>query len=117
MARKSKIEKREEQRARQAAVREAARESRRPDRDDVARLLLWLTLRKAHAEARKLQSRAPLDTLCSILVANLVRQGFDANEAEDVYAMLETKYRSQTSSGRVKRHLRLPGAVAEAGAG
>ncbi|MCV3765095.1 hypothetical protein [Rhizobium sp. TRM95796] len=102
MARKSR---REEQRKRQAAVREAAKERRRPGRDDFARMLLWLTIRKAHAEARKQQSRAPLDTLCTILVSNLELQGFDADEAEDVFAMLEHKYPSQIGPGRIKRHL------------
>ena len=109
MARKSR---REEQRKRQAAVREAAKERRRPDRDDFARILLWLTIRKAHAEARKQQSHAALDTLCTILVTNLELQGFDADEAEDVFAMLERKYPSQIGPGRIKRHL---GRSSEAG--
>jgi hypothetical protein len=109
MARKSR---REAQRKRQAAVREAAKERRRPGRDDFARMLLWLTIRKAHAESRKLRSRGPLDALCTILVTNLELQGFDADEAEDVFAMLERKYPSQIGPGRIKRHL---GRSSEAG--
>jgi hypothetical protein len=105
MARKSKTQRREEQRKRQAAVRDAAREKRRPDRDDFARMLLWLTIRKAHAQARKQQCRESLDTLCTILVTNLELQGFDADEAEDVFAMLERKYPSQIGPGLIKRHL------------
>lgn len=105
MARKSRTQRREDQRKRQAAVRETAREKCRPDRDDFARLLLWLTIRKAHAEARKQQSRAPLDKLCRLLVINLELQGFDADEAEDVFAMLERKYPTQIGPGRIKRHL------------
>lgn len=105
MARKSRTQRREEQRKRQAAVRETAREKCRPDRDDMARMLLWLTIRKAHAEARKQGSRGPLDKLCTLLVSNLELQGFDADEAEDVFTMLERKYPTQTGPGRIKRHL------------
>lgn len=105
MARKSRTQRREEQRKRQAAVRETAREKCKPDRDDLARILLWLMIREAHAEARKQRSRGPLDKLCTILVTNLELQGFDADEAEDVFAMLERKYPSQIGPGRIKRHL------------
>lgn len=105
MARKSRNQRREEQRKRQAAVRETAREKRRPGRDDFARVLLWLAIRKAHTEARRQQSPAPLDALCTILVTNLELQGFDSDEAEDVFAMLERKYPSQIGPGRIKRHL------------
>jgi hypothetical protein len=105
MARKSKKQKLEEQRVRQAAVRETARKSRRPDRDDLARTLLWLMIREAHAEARRRQSSAPLDKLCAVLVTNLEAQGFDADESEDVYNALEKKYRTQVLPGRIKRHL------------
>lgn len=105
MPRKSRKQRREEQRKRQAAVRETAREKCRPDRDDLARILLWLMIREAHAEARKQRSRGPLDKLCTILVTNLELQGFDADEAEDVFAMLERKYPSQIGPGRIKRHL------------
>lgn len=105
MARKSRTQRREEQGKRQAAVRETAREKCRPDRDDLARVLLWLMIREAHAEARKQRSRGPLDKLCTLLVTNLERQGFDADEAEDVFAMLERKYPTQIGPGRIKRHL------------
>lgn len=108
MARKSKKQRLEEQRIRQAAVRGEAREKRRPDRDDMARMLLWLMMREAHAEARKTQSRERLDKLCTLLVTNLELQGFDPDEAEDVFDMLERKYRTQASPGRIKRHLGQP---------
>jgi hypothetical protein len=105
MAQQSRTQRREEQRKRQAKVRVTAREKCRPDRDDVARILLWLMIREAHSEARKRRSRGPLDKLCTLLVTNLELQGFDADEAEDVFATLERKYPSQIGPGRIKRHL------------
>lgn len=108
MARKTKKQKLEEQRIRQIAVRDEARERRRPDRDDMARTLLWLMIREAHDQANKQRSRARLDDLCILLVINLGLQGFDPDEAEDVFEMLERKYRTQASPGRIKRHLGKP---------
>lgn len=107
MARKTKKQRLEEQRVRQAAVRKEARQRRRPDRDDLARLLLWLAIRDAHAEAAKQRSQRPHDLLCGILVDGLKTQGFDVREIEDVYAKLEAKYRAQEIPGRIKRHLSL----------
>jgi hypothetical protein len=105
MARKTKKQRLEEQRVRQAAVRKEARQRRRPDRDDLARMMLWLAIRDAHAEAAKQRSQRPHDLLCGILVGCLQTQGFDAKETEDVYAKLEAKYRTQEMPGRIKRHL------------
>lgn len=105
MARKTKKQRLEEQRIRQAAVRDEAREKRRPDRDDMARMLLWLMIREAHDQANRQRSRARLDDLCTVLVTNLALQGFDADEAEDVFEILERKYRFQMTPGRIKRHL------------
>ena len=113
MARKSRTQKREDQRKRQATVRETARERCRPGRDDLARVLLWLMIREAHAEARKQRSRGPLDKLCTLLVTNLELQGFDADEAEDVFAMLERRYPCQMGPGRIKRHLGRSGKAGE----
>lgn len=105
MARKTRKQRLEEQRMRQAAVRDEARERRRPDRDDLARMLLWLAIRDAHAEAAKQWSQRPHDLLCGILVDCLKTQGFDVRETEDVYAKLEAKYRTQQMPCRIKRHL------------
>jgi len=105
MARKTKKQRLDEQRVRQAAVRDDARKRRRPDRDDLARMLLWLSIRDAHAEAAKQRSQRPLDLLCGILVDGLKTQGFEAKQIEDVYAKLEAKYRTQQMPCRIKRHL------------
>lgn len=114
MARKSRKQRLEEQRIRQGELRDDAREKCRPDRDDFARMLLWLMIREAHAEALRQRSSGPLDKLCTLLVTNLARQGFDADESEDVFTMLERKYRTQEMPGRIKRHL---GRSADGGAG
>ena len=108
MARKTRRQRLEEQRIRQAELREAARENRRPDRDDLARMLLWLMIREAYGQSERQRSRGPLDKLCTLLVTNLARQGFDADEAEDVFGMLERKYKTQDAPGRIKRHLGRP---------
>ncbi len=92
MARKTKKQRLEEQRVRQAAVR-------------VARMMLWLAIRDAHAEAAKQRSQRPHDLLCGILVDCLKTQGFDVRETEDVYAKLEAKYRTQQMPCRIKRHI------------
>jgi Cdc6-like AAA superfamily ATPase len=116
MARKSKKQRLEEQRVRQATVREEARQRRRPDRDDLARMMLWLAIRDAHAEAAKQRSQRPHDLLCGILADCLETQGFDVREIEDVYAKLEAKYRTQQMPCRIKRHLgRSPGDAAASG--
>lgn len=105
MARKSKTQRREEQRKRQATIRVEAKKKCRPGRDDFARMLLWLMIRGAYAEAGRLRSKVPLDNLCRLLVDNLVRQGFDADEAEHVYTTLEDKYHTDTMPFLIKRHL------------
>ena len=105
MTRRSRNQRREEQRKRQAAVRDAARRKCRPGRDDLARMLLWLMIREAHSQSYKQRSREPLDKLCDVLVTNLELQGFDAEEAENVYNMLEHKYRTQDVPSRIKHHL------------
>lgn len=104
MTRKTRRQRLEEQRIRQAKLRKEAREKRKPGRDDMARLLLWLMLREAHETARRQRSTEPLDKLCALLVDGLEQQGFDAHEAEALFAMLERKYRIQEFPGRIKRH-------------
>lgn len=113
MARKSKNQRREDQRKRQAALRDDARLRRRPDRDDLARMLLWLAIRDGHAEAAKVGHRGALDMLCGLLAHQLEQQGFDPKETEDVFNMLEDKYKTDAYPGRIKRHLGLssPNAV------
>lgn len=93
------------QRIRQAKLRQEAREKRKPGRDDMARLLLWLMIREAYDAARRQRSTGPLDKLCALLVDGLEQQGFAAQEAETLFAMLERKYRIQELPGRIKRHL------------
>jgi hypothetical protein len=104
MARKSKRQRLEEQRIRQAAVRKEAREKKKPNRDHMARLLLWLMIRQAHDKARRQRSTEPLDKLCTLLVNGLVEQGYDVRESEALFDMLERKYLTQEMPGRIKRH-------------
>jgi hypothetical protein len=117
MARKSKNQRREDQRKRQAGIRDKARLNRRPGRDDLARMLLWLAIRDGHMEAAKIGHRGALDMLCGVLARHLEKQGFDPEETEDVFNMLEDKYKTDAYPGRIKRHLGLSGPNAVPGCG
>jgi hypothetical protein len=103
MSRNSKKQRNEEQQARQQRVRDEAREKRRPSRDDIARMLLWLTIRGV--QTRRRDVRAVLDRLRDEVVEGLERQRFIVRESEDVSEELVAKYASGLFHFRTKRHL------------
>lgn len=103
MARKSLKQRTEEQRARQAQVRLAARELRRPDRDDIARMLLWQMI--SGIEKRSSDKRDMLDKLRNQIVDGLETQGFDVRESEDVFEGLVKRYANGVFPFRRKLHL------------
>lgn len=105
MARKSITKRREEQRKRQANLRTDAKEKRRPGRDDVARMLLWLMIKETTEQARRRAVSGPVDKLAAVLIENLVAQGFDADEASAVFEDLLVRYSSRIMPFRIKRHL------------
>jgi hypothetical protein len=105
MARKSRGKRREEQRKRQAEIRADANEKCRPDRDDFARMLLWLTFQKVKKTSQQRGASGPVDQLAAILIDNLVRQGFDAEEAGVVFEDIFGRYSGAMMPFRIKRHL------------
>lgn len=104
VARKTLKERNEEQRLRQSQMRKTAKELRRPNRDDLARMLLWqmVTLAQKADGSNKQQA---LDGLCNKIVGGLVRQGFDEGQSEEVFDTLAKRYASGLPPFRVKRHL------------
>ena len=90
MARKTRKQRTEEQRVRQAELRKAARKARRPDRDDIARLLLWQMI--SGIQARSTGQREMLDKLRNKIIDGLEAQGFDSRESEEVFEDLAKRY-------------------------
>ncbi|CAD7047513.1 hypothetical protein RHAB21_03791 [Pseudorhizobium halotolerans] len=103
MSRKSRKQRNVEQLVRQQRVRDQAREKRRPSRDDVARMLLWLTIHGV--QTRRRDVRAVLDRLRDEVVEGLERQRFSVRESEEVFEDLVAKYASGLFPFRPKRHL------------
>lgn len=106
MASKPKKQRAEEQRVRQSGVRKAARKARRPDRDDIARMLLWqmiTAIQKKSSDKRAM--RDMLDKLRDQIVGGLEVQGFDVRESEDVFDGLAMRYANGLFPFRPKRHL------------
>ena len=79
----------EKQRARQKALRQRNRVLKRPGRDDFARMLLHIAL----AENVRANNFAELDRLQDGLVENLVSQGFDKYQCDQVFEELIEKYK------------------------
>jgi hypothetical protein len=105
MAVKPKTQRAEEQRVRQSGVRKAARQARRPNRDDVARMLLWqmiTAIQKKSSDKRAM--RDMLDKLRDQIVGGLEVQGFDVRESEDVFDGLARRYANGLFPFRPKRH-------------
>ncbi|WP_412051096.1 hypothetical protein ACK6D9_06720 [Hoeflea sp. Naph1] len=69
MARKTQRQRSEEQRVRQAEIRKAARNARRPDRDDIARKLLWQMI--SGIQKKSADKRDMLDKLRNQIVDGL----------------------------------------------
>ena len=104
MSRKSRKQRNLEQLVRQQRVRDEARVKRRPSRDDVARMLLWLTIHGVQTIRRDV--RAVLDRLRDEVVEGLERQRFSVRESEEVFEELVAKYASGLFPFRPKRCLR-----------
>jgi len=104
MARKTQKQRTEEQRVRQAELRNSARKARRPDRDDIARLLLWQMI--SGIQARSAGKREMLDQLRNKIVDGLEAQGFDALESEEVFEELAKRYSNGIPPFRRKLHLK-----------
>lgn len=104
MAAKSKRTKVAEQRSRQQGVRDKARDLRRPTRDDVARMLLWLTISDGH-KSGDVAGPAFLEEISRDIVIGLEAQGFNDRQSYDVIDGLIRKYADGLFPFRPKRHL------------
>ncbi|MDP3527517.1 MAG: hypothetical protein Q8S27_23320 [Hoeflea sp.] len=111
MARKTRKQRTEEQRVRQAELRKAARIARRPDRDDIARMLLWQMI--SGIQAKSTGKREMLDKLRNRIVDGLTTQGFDARESEEVFEDLAQRYANGVVPFRRKLHLKNEVSVSE----
>lgn len=100
--RKSRKQKLENQAKRQSNLRKLSREKRRPDRDDLARVLLWQMITAAKARSRPEKA---LSKVCDSLLTELMKQGFSEHETEHVFWELAKKYDPALSPFRPKRHL------------
>jgi hypothetical protein len=99
---KSKKQRLEEQALRQKRARDQAREMRRPNRDDIARVLLWEVISTAHASETRDELLAKV---CNAVLRHLAEQGFDESASEAVFWELADKYQSGIPPFRIKRHL------------
>lgn len=100
--RKSRKRKLENQAKRQSNLRKVSREKRRPDRDDLARVLLWQMITAAKGRSHPEEA---LSKVCDSLLTELMKQGFSEHETEKVFWELARKYDPALSPFRPKRHL------------
>ncbi|WP_151983175.1 hypothetical protein [Rhizobium sp. EC-SD404] len=93
---------RREQRERQQSYRDEMREMRRPDRDDIARVWLWRSIRMAMKAKEEHQ-----DWMYQTILELLAAQGFDERQSESALEELIDRY-SQAAKPpfRRKRHLK-----------
>ena len=105
MAKKSIHQRNEEQRPRQQNIRQSAKELRRPNRHDLARMLLWQMINGFQHNKKVTNRQLELDNLCNMIVSGLVKQGFDEGQCEDVFDAIAKKYASSLPPFRIKRHL------------
>ena len=105
MAKKSIHQRNEEQRLRQQNIRQCAKELRRPNRDDLARMLLWQMINGLQHNKKITNRQQELDNLCNMIVGGLVKQGFDERQSEEVFDAIARKYTSSLTPFRIKRHL------------
>lgn len=111
MARQSDNERNRKQRDRQRRRRAQHRAERRPDRDDVARVLLhWSIVGQLDAGRHGM-----LEALGDVLVAKLVAQGFDERASYEVFDGLVEKYGDAHWGFRRKPHLRSSASPAGSG--
>jgi hypothetical protein len=93
-----------EQRERQQKLRDAGRKAKRPDRDDVARTALFMTISSMAARG----ADDVLEEFQDRVVRMLVEQGFDEHASDVVFEELVAKYRTGQSPFRRKVHLLHP---------
>lgn len=101
MAGMSDDKRNDKQRDRQQKLREANRKARRPDRDDVARTALFVTISSKAAKG----VFEDLDEFHERVVMMLVEQGFDEQASDQVFDELVAKYRTGIWPFRRKVHL------------
>ena len=104
MARQSDEERLAKQRKRQQEARRRNTAAKRPDRDDVARTVLFWTIRVAASNEKP----GMLDKFRDRTVGMLVEQGFDERLCEEVLDDLIAKYRTGEPPFRRKLHLLFP---------
>lgn len=104
MAREPLAERNRKQRDRQRDLRAKQKAAKRPDRDDVARVMLHWFIETAIAKERRDQVERTGD----LLVERLVAQGFDEAECYDVFDRLVEKYTGEDWGFRRKPHLLFP---------
>ncbi|MBO9194848.1 hypothetical protein J5277_12090 [Rhizobium sp. 16-449-1b] len=91
----------EKQRDRQQRLRDANRQARRPDRDDIARTALFMTISAMGAKG----ADDALEEFQDRVVAMLVEQGFDERASDALFDDLVLKYRTGAWPFRRKVHL------------
>jgi len=101
MPRKSDEIRKSEQRARQQKLRDIGRKARRPDRDDIARTALFMTISSMAAKG----ATDVLEDFQHRVVRMLAEQGFDERESDIVFDELIAKYRTGDWPFRRKVHL------------
>lgn len=102
MARQSVEERNARQRVRQQRLREKHLSERRPDRDDVARAMLFWAITGYLKEGRPDR----IDQLADAVTVLLVDQGFDERAAYEVFDDLVDRYSRDDQPFRRKAHLR-----------
>ncbi|OWV92219.1 hypothetical protein ATY78_01390 [Rhizobium sp. R635] len=102
MARQTLDERNAKQRERQQRLRDRHRAERRPDRDDVARAMLFWTISSYLDQGRQ----DWIEELADAVVGVLVDQGFDERAADEVFDDLVDRYARDDRPFRSKPHLR-----------
>ncbi|MBW6420836.1 hypothetical protein KX729_05225 [Rhizobium sp. XQZ8] len=102
MARQTLEERNAKQRERQQRLRDRHRAERRPDRDDVARAMLFWTISSYLDQGRQ----DWIEELADAVVGVLVDQGFDERAADEVFDDLVDRYARDDQPFRSKPHLR-----------
>lgn len=107
MPRDTLTERNRKQRERQRDLRARQRAAKRPDRDDVARVMLQWFIVGAVAKGRQKELEQSED----VIVKRLVAQGFDEAACYDVFDRLVEKYSGEHWDFRRKPHLLFPDGV------
>lgn len=102
MARQTLDERNAKQRERQQRLRDRHRAERRPDRDDVARAMLFWTISSYLDQGRQ----DWIEELADAVVGILVDQGFEERAADEVFDDLVDRYARDDQPFRSKPHLR-----------